>query len=228
MHSQASRQPWEPLWDEIFSSRSWGTYPTEAVIRFIAKNFYGAQNRKAVRILDMGAGTGANTVYIAREGFDTYAIDGSEVAINIIAGKMKKEGFSADLRTGDINNLPYEDGYFDCVMDINCLMCSDYPTAKGIIEKAAAKLKPGGKMLSIGARTGSWGDGLGQEIGTHTFKDALEGPYANMGTVRFLDKKDIPDLFACLKDIHVNYYGFTSDNNPDHEISFWVIDGTKA
>jgi len=56
------------LWDEIYQSNEWGKYPPVPVIRFIAKNFYKDKNRKEIKILELGSGTGANLWFCAREG----------------------------------------------------------------------------------------------------------------------------------------------------------------
>ena len=73
-----------PIWDDVFRSRSWGKYPKEELVRFIARRYYGAPDRSAVRILDLGCGYGAATWYLAREGFAVSAIDGSRVIIDLL------------------------------------------------------------------------------------------------------------------------------------------------
>ncbi|EAI6148112.1 SAM-dependent methyltransferase, partial [Campylobacter jejuni] len=35
----------EKIWEQIFSKKEWGKYPSENVIRFIARNFYNVQDR---------------------------------------------------------------------------------------------------------------------------------------------------------------------------------------
>ncbi len=222
----ATASSWEPVWDDIFASRSWGTYPSESLIRFIARNYYNAPDRKKVKILDLGAGTGANTTYLAREGFDTYAIDGSAVAVDIIAQKLKKESLEASLASGDIRNLPYADNSMDCIVEINCVMCNNFDNSKKIIQHAVSKLKPGGRFFSMCAKEGSWGDGLGEKIEEATYKDAEEGPYAHMGTVRFLKRDQIQELFSPLENIEINSCSLTR-NNGVHDITFWLIDGIK-
>lgn len=221
-----STPSWEPLWDDIFASRSWGAYPSENLIRFIAKNYYNVPDRKKIKILDMGAGTGANTIYLAREGFDTYAIDGSAVAIDIIDQKLKRESLQATLASGDIGNLPFQDNSLDCIVEINCVMCNNFENSQKIIQHAVTKLKPGGRFFSMCAKEGSWGDGLGQKIEDGTYKDAPAGPYANMGTVRFLRRNQIQELFGCLQNIEINSSS-TTRNNGEHDLSFWLIDGIK-
>ena len=44
------------IWDSIFSSKEWGRYPSEDLIRFIARNFYKAEKRSSIKILELGCG----------------------------------------------------------------------------------------------------------------------------------------------------------------------------
>ena len=77
-------------WETVHSTQEWGMYPTEHVIRLVARNYYKTLERSKVKMLDFGCGTGAHTWYLAREGFDAYAFDGSESTI-----KRAKERFES-------------------------------------------------------------------------------------------------------------------------------------
>lgn len=44
-------------WEKIHASQEWGKYPSENVIRFIARNYY-SKDRLKTRILDFGCGAG--------------------------------------------------------------------------------------------------------------------------------------------------------------------------
>ncbi len=83
--------PWDRTWEDIFRSQAWGKYPSEDVIRFVARNFYTVPERDAIRILEVGCGPGANVWYIAKEGFSAYGIDGSTTAITICRQRMAAE-----------------------------------------------------------------------------------------------------------------------------------------
>ncbi len=45
----------DETWEQIHSTQEWGKYPSEIVIRFIARNYYKG-NRSETKILDFGCG----------------------------------------------------------------------------------------------------------------------------------------------------------------------------
>ena len=81
----------DETWEEIHATQEWGKYPSESVIRFAARNYYKS-DRKDVKILDFGCGGGSHTWYLAREGFDVYAFDGSQSAVKNVKVRLEQEG----------------------------------------------------------------------------------------------------------------------------------------
>src|SRR5262249_51180391 len=109
---------WDPKWEQIFSSRPWGKYPPEPIIREVMRAFSKNADRKQVRMLDLGCGPGANTWFMAREGFSVSGIDGSASAIAQNRQRLANERLSADLSVGDFTvALPWPDQTFDGVID---------------------------------------------------------------------------------------------------------------
>lgn len=76
-------------WEKIHSTQEWGRYPSETVIRFIARNYYKTEREK-IKILDFGCGAGAHTWYLAREGFDVYAFASMQIQNRIYKICIKK------------------------------------------------------------------------------------------------------------------------------------------
>ena len=65
-------------------------YPNEELLRFLGRHFFNSvpkDERKTIRVLELGCGSGANLWMISKEGFDTYGIDISNSAISL-ASKM--------------------------------------------------------------------------------------------------------------------------------------------
>ena len=218
MNAKAS---WNPIWDQIYRNREWGKYPPEALIRFVARHYYKAPRRGDIQILDVGCGIGAATCYLCREGFQVTSIDGSDTAIRLLERRLKDEQLTARLICHDLSHLPFGDETFDCVIDLQCLMCNGRKITGQIVKEIWRVLKPCGRLFSYTPRTGCWGDGLGTEIDTHTFVNAQEGPFANMGVVRFTAADEFQSLYQPLK-VESLEYAEHSVLDRRHAISFWA------
>ena len=65
------------------------------------------RNRKS--FLDLGCGIGRHTILFAQNGFNTYAFDLSEEAVNATKKWAEELNLNVDYKIGDMLNLPYED-----------------------------------------------------------------------------------------------------------------------
>lgn len=102
-----------------------GQVSPEELIKFIARNYYSAPDRKSVKMLEVGSGTGANIWYLSREGFDATGIDGSSVGVERAKERLKKESLPARVVVGDIVTLPFADSTFDCVQGMDRRLFED-------------------------------------------------------------------------------------------------------
>lgn len=80
----------------------------------------------------MGCGPGANCWYLAREGFCVYRIDGSTIAIRRAKKRLNIEvkGWYGDFVTGDIINIPFNEQFFDLIIDVECLYANSIEDTK--------------------------------------------------------------------------------------------------
>ena len=92
------------IWNKIFTQKEWGRYPSENLIKFIAKNFYHLK-RSEINILEIGCGPGANIWYLSREGFISHGIDISSVAIPRFDLKNLAKVIFASLSSSSPSNL---------------------------------------------------------------------------------------------------------------------------
>jgi SAM-dependent methyltransferase len=212
-------------WEEIFKNSQWGKYPPEELIRFIARRYSHETNRKSVKILEVGCGPGANIWYLAREGFAVYGIDGSKTAIHQANLRLDTENLQAELTVGDIINLPYDEGFFDCIIDVECIYANTLADSKNIIEEIYRVLKPEGTFFSKTFMKGTAGDGDGITVvgEPNTYTKILSGPLSNnYGIQRLSSESDIISLYSVF-DIESIDYSIRSDNNQKFGVKEWIV-----
>jgi len=221
-----STHSWDPAWEKVFQEQEWGKYPGESLIQFIAGNFY-KKNRSNVKILEVGCGTGANIWYLAREGFDSYGIDGSPTAIDIASKRISTENLKANLSVGDIVQLPFENDFFDCVLDVECLYANNWENSCLIIREIARVLKNNGLFYS---RTFSSDMFVGDAFPIsdyYEYDEVEEGPLSGKGFVRLINRDLIKELYGKTFDIRsIDLLEHTRDNGRV-KISEWIITAEK-
>jgi len=219
--SQAKKS-WDPVWDQVFSSQEWGKYPPEHVIRFVARNWYRAPDRKAVRLLDLGCGPGACTWYMAREGFSVSAIDGSPTAIEQLVQRLAAENLKAETVVRSYEKLPWPDATFDGAVDNVSLCCNRFAMCKQIVGEVARVLKPGGRFCSVNFTPRTWGYGLGDPVEPNGFTNIPEGPIAGKGFCLFMDREQVDALYRDFSEINVELISWTL-GGAEHTLECWVV-----
>lgn len=219
---------WDEVWEDVFSQQEWGKYPSEEVVRFVARNFYKVPDRKSVKILDLGCGPGAQLWYLAREGFSIYGIDGSKTAIEKARERLDQEcpGWTGELKVGDITTLPFSDSFFDAVIDNEVIYANSLEDSRRIYTELARVCKVGGKLYSRTFATGCWGDQTGQKVGHNAYL-VSEGPMFNKGLTRFTEYGEIHQLATGFQINEIDLLVRTVDSR-QHEIKEWIILGEKV
>jgi SAM-dependent methyltransferase len=220
-----SSKSWDPVWETVFSNQEWGKYPSEYVIRFVARNFYKSADRSKVRLLDLGCGPGANTWYMAREGFAAAGIDGSETAVQRANERLQREGLNADVRCGDYVQLPWPDNYFDAVVDNVTLYCNRFAQGISAVNEVKRVLKPGGRFLSANFTDRCWGYGLGREVEPGAFVDIQEGPLVGKGLALFMSRSQVDILYRDFVDKTLDLLSYTVAG---HMIELWIVQCQKG
>jgi len=212
---------WDPIWESVFQNQEWGKYPGENLIQFVARNFY-RRDRKNTSLLEIGCGPGANIWYMAREGFNVFGIDGSKTAVNIAMDKLKKENLNASLKVGDIINLPYENNFFDGVIDNECLYANNEENAKLIVNEINRVMKKDGLFYS---RTFSDDMYIGQELNENLeYTNINEGPLKGKGFARLSDINKINSIYGgVFKIVSIDKMEYTQYNFSQKISEFIII-----
>ncbi len=224
MNTTNASASWDPTWEAIFASRAWGKYPPEPVIREIMRKFSRVPDRKAVRVLDLGSGPGANTWFLAREGFSVAAIDGSPSGIAQNRARLTSENLTADLQVGDFTQrLPWDDASFDAVLDNASLCANPMRSMLSCAAEVKRVLKPGGMFISLNFTERTWGYGLGQPgEDPGSMRNISEGPLGNVGYIHFLSHADVDRVYAGFTDHSIERNSYTMGNQL-HLIELWVV-----
>ena len=142
---------------------------------------------------------GANTWYLAREGFDVYAFDGSKCAVQKAKDYLESEGFyNVHFDILDGAEIFYEKSFFDCVIDNVCICANKYEGIKRMYSNIYSILKENGKIFSSCFGVKTEGYGTGKELERNTYCDIREGVLAGRGVEHFFAKDD---LYSLLKEV---------------------------
>ncbi len=101
---------------------------------------------KGPRVLEVSFGTGYLLTRYADK-FETYGIDYNEKMVAIAGNNLKRKGMCANLRQGNVEALPYEDEFFDTV--VNTMAFTGYPDGKKAMGEIHRALKPGGRLVMV-------------------------------------------------------------------------------
>ncbi len=159
-------------------------YPNEEFVRFLGRNFFSIpkEKRKNIHILELGCGTCANLWVVAREGFNAYGIDISIEAIKLSKKVVKNwEGSRVELNQGSMTEIPFNDNYFDAVIDVFSAYCLIKADFRLCLKEVSRVLKPGGKFFSYSP---------GKE--SDSYKNIGDSKMIDDSTLNGITRKDSP------------------------------------
>jgi SAM-dependent methyltransferase len=137
-HTTGSATRWGPLWgarpEEWAISEDQQSPTYEAALRHV-----GLEAGRPV--LDVGCGVGAFLRLVVERGGEAHGIDASEALIALARTRLP----DADLRVGDMEHLPWEDGSFDLVTGFNAFFFAD--DMVGALREAGRVARPGAPVV---------------------------------------------------------------------------------
>lgn len=156
------KEKWD-AWNNSFGPK----YPHEKLIQFIFRTF--KTDRELIRILDLGCGSGANTLFLASEKFDVCATDISDIAVDNTLGRLC--GLKAEVKTGVVSDIGFDDETFDCVVSIGVLECAGAAVFNEAFREIVRVLKPGGYAFLLFASDSDFRIVGNNQLGLHGFTD---------------------------------------------------------
>jgi len=98
------------------------------------------------RVLEVSFGTGYLMTHYADQ-FEVYGIDFNARMVSVAMKNLRQVRLSANLRQGTVEDLPYEDGFFDTV--VSTMAFSGYPDGTTAMAEMRRVLASGGRLVLI-------------------------------------------------------------------------------
>jgi ubiquinone/menaquinone biosynthesis C-methylase UbiE len=179
-------------WDDVFSAQEWGRWPDIDAVSAIAGT---AKARKcSLSVLEIGCGPGAQLWYLGHEGHRAVGLDLSSIALDQARVRLGEEQTSASLVRGDAVTLPFSDGRFDVVLDVEAFAhCPSESLAK-MWDEVARVLVREGIFVSIAFSNGSSEKTgfLGADPVTQL--ETSDHPLSGKGNVVYVDEESVRKL----------------------------------
>lgn len=130
-------------------------------------------SRQGVKsVLDLGCGDGGNLVFFARLGFAVSGVDYAPTALRLAREWLAREELESDLRTGDMQNLPWAEDSFDAVISVKAINHNTTAGVKATMAEVRRVLRPGGYFFATVTRhppPEEWFDRAPVEIEPRTY-----------------------------------------------------------
>ncbi|HEX4486299.1 MAG TPA: class I SAM-dependent methyltransferase [Terriglobales bacterium] len=121
-----------------FESHRQARYSLEPYIHDFAR----FSEAKDLRVLEIGVGMGSDYLEWLKAGAIASGVDLSAASIEQTRSRCQQAGYTADVQTGDAENLPFPPATFDLVYSYGVMHHS--PNTERCVEEAWRVLKPGG------------------------------------------------------------------------------------
>ena len=132
-------------WNKIFEKEGKVFFNPQEDMPKLVKLF---KERGIKKVLDLGCGSGRHTVYLAKNGFDTYGLDIAPVGLKITKDWLKQEKLSANLKLGSFfKKLPYKDKFFGAIVAVQAISHGRIEDIRRLIKEMERILKVNGLIF---------------------------------------------------------------------------------
>jgi SAM-dependent methyltransferase len=190
-------------WDQRYASRGWSRVPDASLVENVTPLTPG-------RALDLGCGTGRNSLWLVRQGWDVTGVDASNVGLQMTTDQAAREGLR--ITTEQVNLATYQPapGHYDLVVMANIHLAPELRDV--VFDRAAAAVATGGHLYIIGHHV----DALGRS-----------GPPSRE---RLFEESLFRDRFDGFTIVTLERRRTTSDDGetPDVSLLLWAVKNSGA
>jgi len=101
------------------------------------------------RVLEIGCGTGTNSLWLAEQGFEVLGLDISSDAIAIARRRAGEAGVDCGFEVGDFQSCPLDGNGFMFIFDRGCFHSMAEEGRSAFVRRTASCLQPGGLWFSL-------------------------------------------------------------------------------
>ncbi len=169
-------------WDWEIVTDSYWEEPSEDVYYYLHR----WKEAGFERMLDLGCGPGRHAALFARNGFEVSALDISDYVVERLRETASKAGLAIDARAGDMLELPYPAGSFDCLIAYHSISHTDSEGIVKVIAEIRRVLKEGGELFLTVCSKNAW----------HFLSDKCPRIDANTTTINEGPEQNVPHYHA--------------------------------
>lgn len=216
-------------WDNLHAQpRFRPVYPSESVVRFIARRFGGVTDApsRPSHLLDIGCGAGRHTFMMLKAGHYVDAVDISEEGLRALRKRLKEEGHSATCTNASMTNLPFDSSTFDGAVAYGVFNYGTHQHFADAVSEAHRVLRRDGHLLCVTRSTLDQRMTLGKVVGPDTVRlDSDETNEAGI-LMYFLDPERVDLAFSSFRSVRVDRIDHSSGGGAFMN-SDLVIEATK-
>ena len=148
MSSREEHTTQSAIWNERYATQGWSKVPDESLVAM-------ATPLKSGRALDLGCGTGRNSIWLARQGWDVTCIDVSDVGLKMLSDQAANSGLQLTIEQANLLTYEPTPESYDLVVIANIHLS---PEEREIFfDRAAAAVAQGGHLYIIGHHVDAFG-----------------------------------------------------------------------
>jgi len=160
-----------PDWEVVYRETTppWETgSPAGELVRVVHEGVL-----KPATTLELGCGTGANAVYLARRGFEVTAVDGSPTAIERARTRAEHQGALLRIVLGDVFEFARTAGTFDLVFDAGFYHFMRRSDLSRLLDLLWRVTHPGSFYFTLAGATGETAEGGPPQVSEEEIRGEL-------------------------------------------------------
>jgi SAM-dependent methyltransferase len=133
------------------------------------------KERDVKHVLDLGCGVGRHALFLASQGFQVYALDGSANGIKFAREEAECQELNIDFQQGAMTELPYEAYSMEYVLAWNVIYHGDLSIVRHCLREVRRVLRPQGLYQGTMLSKRNAKFGKGREVAPNTYVNDDKG-----------------------------------------------------